>query len=83
MLIRSCTATWKRQWTWTMNEGIRTMKRGKIYFLLATSRDEDAHHFRQGQTKEDIHHFFPSEAQAEKIGYDFCAHCFGKGRSKK
>lgn len=27
--------------------------------------------------------YFQSEAQAEKIGYDFCAYCFGKGRSKR
>ncbi|MES9852191.1 MAG: hypothetical protein ABW170_10200 [Candidatus Thiodiazotropha sp. L084R] len=26
---------------------------------------------------------FQDEAQAEKIGYDFCAYCFGKGRSKR
>ena len=27
--------------------------------------------------------YFASETQAEKIGYDFCVHCFGKTRSKR
>jgi hypothetical protein len=27
--------------------------------------------------------YFQSEAQAEKLGYDFCAYCFGKGRSNR
>jgi hypothetical protein len=27
--------------------------------------------------------YFQTTAQAEKLGYDFCAYCFGRQRSKR
>jgi hypothetical protein len=27
--------------------------------------------------------YFRSEAEAERLGYDYCAHCYGKARSRR
>ena len=35
------------------------------------------------EIRPDQRFYFQSEAQADKLGYDFCAYCFGKRRSKR
>ena len=49
--------------------------------LHATDNEKRACHL--AAIRPDHRVYFQSEAQAEKIGYDFCGHCFGKERSKR
>ena len=62
------------------------------YLILATPAGYMADRFNKqrvivgckiAEIRPDQRYFFQTVAQAEKLGYDYCAYCFGKARSKR
>lgn len=45
--------------------------------------DNEKRNCQIAEIRPDRRFYFQSEAQAQKLGYDYCAHCFGKRRSKR